>query len=94
MLKFLELLGEKIGQLCETIPQILADQGHEWLADEIRAEVLAEQGQLAIEEYVAREAGMLVRQHLGAPRHLSEIDNKRVQYLVALRFQVRQQCVL
>ena len=94
MLKFLELLGQKIGRYCEAISQILVDQGHAWLADEIHADVLAERGRLAIDEYVAREAGVFVGQHLGLPTMLSDMDKKRIQYLIALRFQVRTTAVV
>ncbi|KAK2175946.1 hypothetical protein NP493_695g01047 [Ridgeia piscesae] len=91
MLKFLELLGQKIGRYCEAISQILVDQGHAWLADEIHADVLAERGRLAIDEYVAREAGVFVGQHLGLPTMLSDMDKKRIQYLIALRFQTAKE---
>ena len=39
-----------------------ADDNTVWIANEIEAEVMSERGQLAVEDYVYEEAGVIVHQ--------------------------------
>lgn len=65
----------------------LLDDSYEALAEELRAEMKAEKGELTIEDHIYQEAGKLVHREFGSIRRLSEMDKKDMQTLVALRTQ-------
>ncbi|KAK2175945.1 hypothetical protein NP493_695g01044 [Ridgeia piscesae] len=91
MFKFLQLVAQRKHDSFEPMRQILVELGHKWLADEMRADVMAERGDLEIEEYVYREAGSLVHQHFGGSKRVSEVDKKEFQMLIARRYQAAKE---
>ena len=88
MSKFLELLPanctnkKAFSLLCEIL-----QTDYEWIADELKAELRAEAGELKIEEYIEREAAILVHREFGSSKRLSEAEKKEIKDLVALRTQ-------
>ncbi len=62
--RFLELLWNTprsvIEDPFERLMSFLEAQGQSWLCDEMRADVLADRGELDIEDYIYREAATLV----------------------------------
>ena len=86
--KFLELLPNCSNN--KNTFQLLCDilqPDYEWISDQLIAELKAETGQLKIEEYIDREAAILVHREFGSSRRLSESEKKEIKDLVALRTQ-------
>ena len=65
----------------------ILDENYFSLAEEMRAEMKAEKGELKIEDYIYEEAGKLVLKDFGNTKRLSDGEKKDMQALVALRTQ-------
>lgn len=89
--KFLELLPDQGPNTFNLLLDTLKDGGHSWVSQEMRVDLLAEKGQLDVEEYVHREAGVIVHRQFGQSKRISETDKKEIQLLLALRYQAAKE---
>lgn len=63
------------------------DIRYPWISEELRIELLAEQGHVAVEEYIKKESTLLVYRYFGRTKRISDRDRKKMETLVALRTQ-------
>ncbi|CAD5121872.1 DgyrCDS10335 [Dimorphilus gyrociliatus] len=71
----------------DKICQLLIDEKQDWLADEIKAYVLSQKGEILVEDYVMREAASDVHKEFGSSRRVSERDKKGIEAIIAERHQ-------
>ena len=69
----------------------LTEGGHAWVAQEMKVDLVAEKGQLDVEEYVYREAAVIVHRQFGRSKRISETDKKEMQLILALRYQAAKE---
>ena len=86
-MKFMELLPNHCDtrgfqKLC-----LVLEKEHEWLADELRAELRAEKGELQVEDYIEKEASMIVFREFGQTKRLAQTEKTAIKDLIALRTQ-------
>jgi len=89
--KWIDLLCRVKVDVVPRLVQILFARGFSWIGDEIQADLLAERGEIQLEEYVYREAGLFVHKHFGRSRRVAEIDKKAIQELIATRYQAAKE---
>ena len=92
--KLLELIptlndGRTIDKLCAIL-----EPDYEWLADELRAEIASDRGQLKLDDYVVQEAASLVYRQFGGSRRLSQREKKDIEMLVASRTQCAKEVLV
>lgn len=89
--KFLELLGRSQAECFDKLADVLGARKYSWLADELYADLLAEKGDLEVEEYVYRECGMICHKYFGRSKRVSETDKKEIQTILAMRYQAAKE---
>ena len=91
MTKWLELIPDNFGTGWFARLLTALEIEHGWLAEELRVELAMARGELKIEEYIEREAGLLVRREFSESKRLSEGEKHAIQELVAKRTQYAKQ---
>ena len=92
MYKFLEVLqvrgeADSFDRLCH----FLDSEGLSWISDELQSDLVAERGDLIIEDYIAREASMIVHRKFGTSKRIAEIDKREITELLAQRAQASKE---
>lgn len=87
-MRYLELLPEQTPSKFHLLMEVLTEGGHGWIAGEMKIELLAEKAKLELEEYVYREAGVVVQRQFSGNTRLAPSDYKEIQLLLGMRYQV------
>ena len=64
-LKWLDGLLEMTGAAFQKLLDVLEEKNHCWLKDEMLVDLMAEKGELVVEDYIQKQAGLIIRRHWG-----------------------------
>lgn len=57
------------------------------ISEELRVELLVEQGRLEVEDVIKKEASQIIYKHFGRAKRMSEREKKKMEMLIAVRTQ-------
>lgn len=57
------------------------------ISEELRVELIAEQGHLAVDDIIKKEASQIIYKHFGRTKRISDREKKKIETLIAVRAQ-------